>query len=197
MRDFSHINKYLDCLERDVYPQPPDPGHSKLALESIHWLDELIEAESVLDLGCGEGFCQTYFEGVNMEYTGICLQRDFYQAKEKGKNVFYNDFSFLPFEDSSYDLLFSRHSLEHSPFPLITLMEWHRVCKKYLMLVLPAPEYWGKVGRNHYFVLERDQWVALLDTVGFKMLHETTKKQLMIPEHGEEVTEYWFLLEKK
>ena len=198
MRDFTHIDKYLDKLERDIYAQPPDPGHSRLALESIQWMDELIEdAHTVLDLGCGEAFCQIYFEGVELEYTGVCLQRDFYQARERGKNVLGLDFSFLPFEDSSYDVLFSRHSLEHSPFPLITLMEWHRVCNKYLMLVLPAPEYWGNVGRNHYFVLERKLWVALLERVGFELKSETTKEQLMIPEHGEEVTEYWFLLEKK
>jgi len=198
MRNYTNIDKYLDGLALDVYPQPPDPGHSQLALESIQWIDGLTNGlKSVLDLGCGEGFCQTYFEGVGLEYTGVCLQTDFHQARDKGRNVFDIDYSFLPFEDSSYDLLFSRHSLEHSPFPLLTLMEWHRVCNKHLALILPAPEYWGKVGRNHYFVLEKDQWKALFNTVGFEIVSERDKSMLMIPENGEQVIEYWFLLEKK
>jgi SAM-dependent methyltransferase len=198
MRDYTNIDKYLDKLEADIYPQPQDPGHSRLASQAINHFNTMVDnVESVLDLGCGEGFCQPDFEKFGYEYTGVCLQRDFYNAREKGRNVFQMDFSFLPFEDSSYDLLFSRHSLEHSPFPIITLMEWYRVCKQYLALVLPAPEYWGKVGRNHYFVLERAQWISLFEVTGFDVIFSDAKRKVMIPEHGEEVIEYWFLLEKR
>ena len=197
MRDYTNIDEYLDRLERDVYPQPEDGGHTALANEAISFFMQDTNVEEVLDLGCGEGFCQPIFESFEKNYTGVCLQRDYYQAQGKGRNVFYYDFSFLPFEDSSYDFLFSRHSLEHSPFPLITLMEWYRVSSKYLAIVLPAPEYWGKVGRNHYFVLEKDQWKALFNTVGFEIVSERDKSMLMIPENGEQVIEYWFLLEKK
>lgn len=198
MRDYSNIDKYLDRLNRDIYPQPPDSGHSALAEEAINYFLKLTSGvDSVLDLGCGEGFCQPMFEKRNLEYTGVCLQRDFFQAREAGRNVFNIDYSFLPFDDKSYDFLFSRHSLEHSPMPLLTLMEWERVCKKYLAVVLPSPDYWGQVGRNHYFVLSKAQWTALLELSGFRVVHQKDKLQLMTPEHGEEVTEFWFLLEKK
>ena len=198
MRDYTNIDKYLDRLERDIYPQPSDPAHARWADESIRkFYDHIKGVQSVLDLGCGDAFCQSIFEELGISYTGVCLQRDFFSARESGKNVFPHDFSFLPYEDSSYDMLFSRHSLEHSPIPLLTIMEWHRVCKKYLAVVLPAPEYWGNTGRNHYFVLDSNQWVELFKLVGFDVVLDTTKSAVMNPKVGEEIIEYWFLLEKK
>ena len=68
-------------------------------------------------------------------------------------------------------IIFSRHYLEHSPFPLLTLMEWHRVSKKYLCLVLPNPEYFTYVGRNHYAVMgDKTQIRWLLRRAGWKII---------------------------
>lgn len=198
MRDYSRIDKYLDRLGTEIYPQPQDDGHSALAIESIHKFCTMASGiHSVLDLGCGEGFCQEYFEELGLEYTGVCLHRDYDIAVSKKRNVFNIDFSFLPFEDTSYDFLYSRHSLEHSPMPLLTLMEWHRVCRKYLALALPAPEHWRYGGRNHYFVLNRRQWKNLFSVSGFDVIYENVKKQVLPPSGESSTIEYWFLLEKK
>lgn len=110
MRDYSLIDQYLDRLYQDIYPQPQDDGHSSLAVESINQFRSLApDAHSVLDLGCGEGFCQDFFTG--MYYAGVCLGRDYDVAKSKGRNVMNMDFSFLSFfDDKSFDILYSRHS---------------------------------------------------------------------------------------
>ena len=42
------------------------------------------------------------------------------------------DYNFLEYPDNSFDLVFSRHSLEHSPFPVLTLMEWYRVARDFM-----------------------------------------------------------------
>ena len=81
-RDFIFIDQYLDELAEDFYPQPPDDGHTALAVEVIDkWIPE-IKPKNVLDVGCGEGFCQGHFERHGLYYRGICLGEDFEKARE-------------------------------------------------------------------------------------------------------------------
>jgi len=200
MRDYTKIEKYLNRLIPDVYPQPEDSGHSLLARQAIDdFMPRLEGVSSVLDAGCGEAFCEAFFKERNITYRGVCLGEDYKVAKSKGRWVYEEDFSFLSFEDGKFDLVFSRHSLEHSPFPLMTLMEWHRVTKKYVALVLPAPEHWRYGGRNHYFVLSRRQWKVLFDVAGFDIIYENVKRKNMKPDLSppDVAIEYWFILRKK
>ena len=85
-------------------------------------------------------------------------------------NVLNMDFSFLEFEDDMFDCVISRHSLEHSPMPILTLMEWHRVAKSYLCLVMPNPSKFGYVGKNHYAVMPKQQIKWLLRRAGWRIL---------------------------
>jgi hypothetical protein len=199
MRDYSYINGYIEKLHSDIYPQPADAGHTEWATESIAAFMKIANPiKNVLDLGCGEAFCQEVFEGYGIEYVGVCLGKDFEVCEASGKNVLREDFSFLPFTAGSYDLLYSRHSLEHSPMPLLTLMEWHRVSKRYVALVLPSPVHWKYGGKNHYFVLNLEQWKILFDVAGFGVVYEYSKRYKMSPnkEDPDVEIEYWCLLEK-
>lgn len=199
-RDFTKISGYLDKLEEDIYPQPQDKGHTSLAVEAIrYFMVNTGGAKSVLDVGCGEGFCENQFLRFGSYYTGIAKSEDVINARRFGHNVFDEDFSFLPYRDGQFDLVFSRHSLEHSPFPLLTLMEWHRVSSKFLALVLPDPSYWTYSGKNHYFVLNEEQWENLFDVSGWKILEKRHKSMIMaIEEDAPDVNiEFWYLLEKK
>lgn len=203
MRNFKSIDKYLDKLVQEVYPQPQDPGHTAWANESveafIHFTGEL-NGMSVLDLGCGEAFLQDTFERFGYDYEGVCLGEDFKVALSNNRTVHEVDFSFLHWwANESVDFLYSRHSLEHSPMPLLTLMEWHRVSKRYLGVVVPSPVHWTYVGRNHYYVLNDPQWRNLFDVAGFDVIYSHVKTHNMSPDpSGTEVEiEYWYLLEKK
>lgn len=199
MRDYQHIDSYLDRLIESVYPQPEDIGHTALAKESINAFMPLMEGvTTVLDAGCGEGFCEQFFQEWDVTYRGVCLGEDYRVATSKGRWVYESDFSFLPFDDNKFDLVYSRHSLEHSPMPLLTLMEWYRVTKRYVALVLPAPEHWRYGGRNHYFVLNRRQWKVLFEAAGFVVMYEDVKRQIMKADGTppDVAIEYWFILEK-
>lgn len=199
MRDWSRYDGYLNKILEDVYPQPEDKGHTELARRVIyHWMSRLPSCKSVLDLGCGTGFCQEFFERFNVSYEGVCLGDDYLVASEKQKNVKMMDFSFLDYPDESFDLLFSRHSLEHSPFPLMTLMEWQRVSKQWLGLVVPAVEWYGYFGKNHYYVLHPDQWKNLLDRAGWKIIwHEVAELWKDEKDPGSSTPhEYWMFCEK-
>lgn len=175
MRNYSNVDRYLNELIQDIYPQPEDAGHTLLATKIIdRWMSGLPDCHNVLDVGAGTGFCQSMFERWKIEYTGVALGEDVIEAERLGRNVKRMDFSFLDFDDTSFDLVFSRHSLEHSFSPIISLMEWHRVSKSWLGLVVPAPEHFGYGGRNHNYVFNKAQWMNILDKTGWKPIWDTT-----------------------
>lgn len=171
MRDYKNIDRYLNELLGDVYDQPEDTGHTQLAQTIINrWMSNLPDCKTVLDVGAGQGFCQPMFEKWGVQYKGVALGNDVIEAKRHGYNIDRMDYTFLEYEDNTFDLVFSRHSLEHSFSPLLSLMEWYRVSKQWLGLVVPAPEHYGHNGQNHYYVLNLEQWENLLQKAGWKII---------------------------
>lgn len=177
MRNYQHIDRYITQLVADIYPQPPDEGHSKLAQVIIdRWMSGLPDCRSVLDVGAGQGFCQPMFEKWGTQYEGVALKEDVLLAQAAGMNVKRMDFNFLEYEDNSFDMIFSRHSLEHSWSPLLSLMEWYRVARNWLGLVVPSPDHYTHAGRNHYYVFNRAQIDNLLEQAGWRMVWEHTER---------------------
>lgn len=188
-RDFGNIDIYLNSLLGDLYTQPPDAGHTQMLRECFtNWIPKLTGVKNVLDVGCGEvAIAEPFFRQLNIAYTGITLGKEAIIARKHGKNVLNMDMNFLEFEDDSFDLIWARHTLEHSPMPLLTLMEWHRVCNMFLCIILPSPDVYGRVGKNHYSVLYNDQWKFLSERAGFHVIWEDFTDK----------SEYRFMLEKK
>jgi ubiquinone/menaquinone biosynthesis C-methylase UbiE len=187
--NWMRIKKNLDLLKEDVYPQPMDGMHMRWTARAICLMSPyIIDVRSVLDVGCGVGYAEKWFRRVGItDYTGITLGMDGVVANQKGLMVFLGDFHFIEYSDNDFDMVFSRHSLEHSPMPLLALMEWHRVSSKYLGLVLPNPDVWGWVGRNHYSVMNQEQIEFLLDVAGWEVIFKDTE----LPE------EFVYLCKKK
>ena len=46
----------------------------------------------------------------------------------------------LPFDDDSHDFVFSSHVVEHFPDPIRALLEWQRVARRYVVVVVPHKE---------------------------------------------------------
>lgn len=176
-RNYEYFDAYLNSLFGDIYEQPTDVGHTKMSLEVIdNWIPKLVGCRSVVDMGCGQIAPQGAFEQYGISYLGIAVGRDVIVARGEGKNVINEDMTFTNIPDNSFDLVYSRHSLEHSPFPLITLMEWRRIARSWLLLVVPRPEFFGRVGKNHYNVLFHDQWIAVLERSGWQIIWEDDKE---------------------
>lgn len=165
-RDYTHLDNYLNQLTGDIYPQPPDENHTRWASEFISRIP--MDYYSVLDVGCGQGFTYPMFSALGKKWTGITLGDDYRECVNLGLDVYCQDFTFLKMEDNSYDLIFARHVLEHSPMPVLTLMEWRRVSKRYLALVLPSPKRFKYFGRNHYSVMDNSQILWLAARAGWK-----------------------------
>lgn len=187
-RDFTHIHRYLASLEMDDYGQPPDEGHEEM-IESVmnSWIANM-SSKSVLDVGCGAtAIAEPFFSARGIKYTGVSLGRDAELAQAAGRNVVKADMSFLTmFEDGQFDLVWARHSLEHSPMPLLTLFEFARVSNAHLCLIVPKPQFFGRVGLQHYSVLYKDQWEFLMERAGWGVIWR-----------GENAQEYRFMAEKK
>ena len=167
----SNFKKHLAKLREDVYEQPPDPGHASWAIDAMReCLPE--DIQTVIDMGCGQGFMRPFFEEKDIIWEGVTLGEDYKVCKENDLPVHESDITFLPFADDSYDLVFARHVLEHSPCPVPTLMEWRRISKKYLIMISPAPDYWGYRGQNHYSVAPIEQLRWWLERSGWKCTHE-------------------------
>lgn len=199
MRDWTHHDQYVTKLYSDIYPQPEDSGHTELARKVIdHWMSKMTTCHSVLDVGCGTGFCEVMFGKWDVQYEGVCLGDDFIEATNHGRNVKKMDFNFLDYPDNSFDMIFSRHSLEHSPMPLLTLMEWERVAMNWLGLVVPAPEWYTYSGKNHYHVMNMEQIKNLLKVAGWNVMWEEIDHRVFNVENNESRPhEYWIMSEKK
>ena len=170
MRDFRRIDHYLNVLLADIYPQPLDKGHTDMTGQVIfNWVTRM-DIKSVLDVGCGQGVAYPFFREVGVDYTGIALGEDVGVCLQQGIKVQQMDFHFLEFPDNSFDMVFSRHSLEHSPMPLLALMEWERVARDFLCVILPNPEWFKWSGLNHYSVMHPNQIEFLMDRSGWNVM---------------------------
>jgi len=170
-RDYNHIDRYLNILSQDVYSQPSDAGHTewrKWIFEK--WISGLYGLENLLDLGCGDGFCSDFSASIGVKWTGVTLEPDYTICKNKGLDVYNADFNFLPFHHNSFDLVCAFHSLEHSFSPLISLLHWWEISKRWLCVVLPNPEHFTVDGLNHYSVMYNNQFRRLCKRAGWRVI---------------------------
>lgn len=176
-RQWQHIERYLDRLAGEVYAEPPSPNHIQLTHRSF---DRFVvshkeHVKQVLDVGCGQGSAMKLFKEAGMEVIGVTLGADDAEAcRKQGFDVRLGDQSFLDFPDGSFDLVWSRHCLEHSAMPLLTLFEYNRVLRegKYCYVEVPQPDSVHIENPNHYSLFSDRGWRNLfkranLDLVGY------------------------------
>jgi SAM-dependent methyltransferase len=113
------------------------------------------------------------------DVVGVTLSPgDIQMCRDKGHTVKELDLSFLPqsegYHDESVDFIFLRHALEHSPYPIISLMEYNRVLKQggHIYIEVPQPDCERKheYNSNHYSILGHNMLAALLLRAGFDIV---------------------------
>jgi ubiquinone/menaquinone biosynthesis C-methylase UbiE len=114
-------------------------------------LKELLSSvtpESILDVGCGEGFItdQLYRVTGNERIFGLEFGKEILLKAEKD----YPHISFkhgsaydIPFGDNSFDLVAALELLEHLDEPARALKEIKRVTKKWFLLSIPLEPLWS------------------------------------------------------
>ena len=184
------INNTLDLIKLKFYnewlytahihEEGDSQFHKQLTSQVVNqYIDPLNipKTAKILDLGCGPGyFLDEMKKREYTDVTGVTLSPgDVKICEDKGHTIKKYDLSFLPqkegYFDESVDFIFLRHALEHSPYPIFSLMEYNRVLKQggRLYIEVPAPDCIRKHewNLNHYSILGEQQLAALLDRTGF------------------------------
>lgn len=163
-----------------IYDEGEAQFHQQLTTQMVEsYIDpmDLPKDALIMDMGCGVGYFLDEMKTRGYTNTvGVSLSpADIKAAKDKGHTVKEYDMSFIPqvdgFYDETVDFMFCRHSLEHSPYPILTLVEYNRLLKlkSKIYIEVPAPECDRKheYNLNHYSILGESQWNALLIRTGF------------------------------
>lgn len=193
-------NNYL--IQNHVYPEGESGYHKQITNQVVEtFIDpmNLSKTARILDLGCGPGYFLDQMK--EREFTnviGVTLsQGDIDLCESKGHTIKQYDLSFLPqndgFTDESVDLIFLRHALEHSPYPIFSLLEYNRLLNRggKIYIEVPAPDCDRKheFNLNHYSILGQTQLIALLQRTGFVVENlQTIEFDLQLPDKENNLT---------
>ena len=184
------INNTLDLIKikfynewlytAHIYDEGESTFHKQLTTKVVEdYIDpiKLKKDAHILDLGCGPGyFLDEMKERGYTNLVGVSLSpNDIDLCKNKGHIIKEYDLSFLPqkegYYDESVDFIFLRHALEHSPYPIFSLMEYNRILKQgskiYIEVPAPDSERKHEFNLNHYSIFGPAQLAALLERTGF------------------------------
>ena len=212
MQNLIDINQTLDLIKlkfynewlytAHIYDEGDSQFHQQLTKQVVEtYVDplDLPKDAHILDMGCGPGyFLDEMKERGYTNTIGVTLSPgDIKNCEDKGHVIKKYDLSFLPqtdgYYDESVDFIFLRQALEHSPYPIFTLMEYNRVLKQgaKIYIEVPAPDCDRKheFNLNHYSILGHNQLAALLMRCGFDVNQfNNLEFELNVPnpEHPEE-----------
>jgi 2-polyprenyl-3-methyl-5-hydroxy-6-metoxy-1,4-benzoquinol methylase len=134
----------------------------------------------LLDYGCSWGYCVYQFREVGYEASGfeISQPRVEYGSSALGVELT-SDIEQLP--DSSFDIIYSAHVLEHIPDPAISFRQFQRLLKPGGMLFVYVPNcggeaahrlgiHWGPmINEKHVLALAADFFQQSLPSYGFSL----------------------------
>lgn len=104
----------------------------------------LLENESVLDVGCGDGTLMKMLKAKKVHVTGIDIDQDnIVKCLEKGLSVIQGDIDegLQGFSDKSYDYVILNQTLQSTEKPDFVIQEMLRVGKK-VVVSFPNFAYW-------------------------------------------------------
>jgi 2-polyprenyl-3-methyl-5-hydroxy-6-metoxy-1,4-benzoquinol methylase len=113
-------------------------------------LDELIAttgAETILDVGCGEGVLTERWAARHEQVTGVDLDHPALRsewARRRRPNLEFRagDAVSLPFDAATFDLVCAVEVLEHLEDPAAALAEMSRVTRRWLLVSTPHEPLW-------------------------------------------------------
>lgn len=126
--------------------EDPEPFYTVLGQQAAVDLDRRygpLNAQTVLDMGCGPGFYTTAFRRIGADV--IPLDNSQHELELHGEppdGAVLGDAMDLPMEDESVDGIFTSNMIEHTPRPLAVFAEIERVLR---------PGGWAYVSWTNWF----------------------------------------------
>lgn len=174
---YNRLHAFIEKrMTEDIYPEPIGEPHLSITSKVIGEYNSEIALKNkyVLDVGCGQGLALEQFKAHGAIAKGITFGEDLMVCKRKGLDVEEMDMSFLEFVESSFDLIWARHVVEHSLFPFFTLDGFYRVLRPgglaYVEVPAPDTSAHHETNKNHYSCLTRSTWMELFKRTGFQVV---------------------------
>jgi ubiquinone/menaquinone biosynthesis C-methylase UbiE len=202
------FESFIARISNEVYSEEESQMHNSIIEKMVPEFLNKFKFEKnvkILDVGCGQGYaCEKFKEQGYDKLVAISLsENDVQGTHKKGFESHKMDMSFMEFEDNSFDVIWARHVIEHSPFPYLTLLEFNRILKKegLIYLEMPEPDSPRVLERwpNHYSILGKKMWLCLFLKSGFEIKTATSMSvNLEFNEINKRMTEkyYVFIIKK-
>lgn len=204
MKEEIYLKKFLEKIDNDIYDEPKSQLHYSVIKPQTNKVIEkynLRTSNKILDMGCGDGYFLSLLQEKGFtNLVGVTkTDKDIERCKEKGLNDIRKiDMTFSGIKEE-FDFLWCRHVLEHSPFPYLTLHEFNRLVKfesgAYIEVPAAINEAKHEDNRNHYSLLTKRNWIALMLRSGFDVDNiEEIKLDIKNPNYkgGEAYPETWW-----
>lgn len=131
--DWKKISVLRPQVDPAVFRQPEYDTKGQFC-SYWHQINEILALQPrlVLEIGVGSGFVSNYLRGHGIALKTLDL--DWRLGPDVGGSVLN-----IPFNSNSFDLISCCQVLEHIPYRFFTeaLSEFHRVCRKHVVLSLP------------------------------------------------------------
>lgn len=201
--DKTKFDRYNAFALSTIYSEPEEGNfHTGLIPQVMDaFLPEfdLQKDARILDIGCGQGvFIREANKRGYCRVTGITASKeDFDMCCLSGHQVLWSDFSDITMTDETADFIWCRHALEHSPYPLFTLLEFNRLLspngKIYIEVPAPGCDRVHENNPNHYSILGPQMWASLLNKTGFEVMF-VKDVQLSLNIDGQQVKETYLCI---
>lgn len=163
-------------IHATVYHEPDTPNFHGKIIDTVNgdiiFPLNMPKDSRILDIGCGSGYWMETMRSQGFTNVhGITMgDEDIQNCLDKGLSVTREDFTFTDQPDGSVDFIYCRHALEHSPAPIMTLLEFNRIMKMgargYIELPAPDQDRKHEDNLNHFSILGKTMWHKLFLRAG-------------------------------
>ncbi len=135
---YRYLSSVYDRINQFVWTE-------EMREEALEWL-EIASGDIVLDVGCGTGFgtegLVEYTENVHgLDQSADQLAKAYAKFGKRGPVRFYRgDAERLPYQDDTFDVVWSSGSIEYWPNPVTALAEIHRVTRPGGQVLVVGPD---------------------------------------------------------
>lgn len=193
------INDFIKARSDETYPEPASIGHTSIIEQVCPLVSEKLKSGAmILDVGCGQGAALEWFTEKGFKAFGITPNEE--DLQECGRRQLWSrrvDMHSMDFGNQSFDCVFARHVLEHSPIPFYVLHEFYRILKPggvlYVEVPSPDTECRHEANPNHYSVMGFKMWANLIHRAGFGPIE--FRELPLVTEAGTD--KYFFFLTSK
>lgn len=137
-------------------------------------LSNVPECESCLELGSGGGRQFDVLSTKFKKITGIEIHKPSVEiGQQNGLDIIESTLENTPFGDNTFDVICSRHVMEHTYDIQKALKEIKRILKPEGYVCAISPHYFPDSEIAHITQLGMNEWIKEYENAGFKVIHSS------------------------